>query len=151
MKLLIIDDDKVCTFITTRVAKNSGIFKEIQSVENGSDAMEFFEQVANGIVSAPDLILLDLNMPLMNGFELIEHLNKSTFPGKKPLPIAILTSSDNPIDLKRANSLGIEDYLLKSLNLKDLQNSLFSLYCAKDRRSNCVAQISDEAPRKVHR
>lgn len=135
MKLLIIDDDKVCTFITTWVAKDSGIFKEIQSVQNGRDALEIFEQVSSGTVATPDLILLDLNMPLMSGFDLIEHVNELTFPERKRLPIVVLTSSENPIDIERARSLGIEEYISKSLNLKDLQSRLFSLYRDRDRSS----------------
>lgn len=128
MKLLIIDDDKIFTVITTWVAKNSGIFTDIQSVPNGRDAVDIFEHVCKGTMAAPDLILLDLNMPLMNGFDLIEYIKDLTFPNKKSMSIVILTSSDNRIDIERAKSLGVEHYLLKSLSLKDLQSSLLSLY-----------------------
>ncbi|HEX8039220.1 MAG TPA: response regulator [Chryseosolibacter sp.] len=127
MKLLIIDDDRVCTFITTWVAKDSGIFKEIQSFQNGREALNFFDQVAGGTASAPDLILMDLNMPMISGFDLIGRLNELTFPDVKRPRIAILTSSDNRADVERARSLGVEDYLLKSANLKDLQSSLYLL------------------------
>ena len=128
MKLLIIDDDIVFTVITTWVAKNSGIFTDIQSVPNGRDAVNIFVQVSKGTMAAPDLIVLDLNMPVMNGFDFIEYIRDLTFPNKKGMSIVILTSSDNRIDIERAKSLGIEHYLLKSLSLKDLQSSLLSLY-----------------------
>lgn len=132
MKLLIIDDDKICTFITTSVAKKSGIFTDIQSVSNGRAALAVFDEVCKGTLAAPGLILLDLNMPVMNGFDFIECLNELAFPNKKSMAIAILTSSDNTTDVERARSLGIEHYLLKSLDLKDLQRSLFALYRKAD-------------------
>ena len=137
MKLLIIDDDKVSTFITAWVAKDSGIFNDIQSVTNGRKALDLFEEVCKGTATAPDLILVDLNMPLMSGFEFIECLTQLTFAGKKNMSIVILSSSDNAIDIQRAKSLGIHHYLLKSLSLKDLRSSLFALYRKMNAASRC--------------
>lgn len=127
MKLLIIDDDQVCNFISTWAAKSTGIFKEIQCVESGKHAVDIFGEVCKGVVAAPDVILVDLNMPVMNGFDVIEYIQGLTFPNKEDVEIVILTSSDNPIDIRRAMSLGIKHYVLKSLCLKELQSKLTSL------------------------
>lgn len=137
MKLLIIDDDRVSTFITAWVAKDSGIFNDIQSVANGRKALDFFEEVCKGAATAPDLILVDLNMPVMNGFEFIERLKQLPFACKKSMSIVILSSSDNAIDVERARSLGIKHYLLKSLSLKDLRRSLSALYRKTTGASTC--------------
>ena len=128
MRLLIIDDDRVSTFITAWVAKDSGIFNDIQSVTDGRKALDIFEAIGKGTGITPDLILVDLNMPVMNGFELIERLKQMAFPGKERMTVVILSSSDNAIDIQRARSLGIQHYLLKSLSLKDLRSSLYALY-----------------------
>lgn len=138
MNLLIIDDDRVCTLVTTWAAKKTGIFEDIQSVSSGREALGIFKQVCKGRIAAPDVILLDLNMPVMNGFQFIECINRLTFPNKKNMSIVILTSSDNAIDIQRARSLGIEHYLLKPLDVKDLQSTLFSLCSRKSRRSNKI-------------
>lgn len=128
MNLLIIEDDRICSYITARVAKTSGIFREIESVKNGKDALDIFEGVSRGTAAAPDVILLDLDMPLMDGFTFIEALQQSTFYDQRKLSIVILTSSDDPANIRRARSLGIEHYLLKSLDHRELQDSLFAIY-----------------------
>lgn len=142
MRLLIIDDDKVCTFITSWVAKKSGIFSDIQSVGSGRAALTILNQVSKGMHEMPDLILLDLNMPLMSGFDFIECLNELTFADKKRPTIVILTSSDNATDMERARALGIENYLLKSLKLNDLQSSLYALY----NKANTASKWSKATP-----
>jgi CheY-like chemotaxis protein len=127
MNLLIIDDDNICNFVNTRVAAKSGLFKEIRTVNNGKDALAIFTEAGKGTVAAPDLVLLDLNMPVMNGFDFMEALNCLPYPKKERLNIVILTSSDNIIDIDRARAMGIQHYLVKSLTVKDLQATIFSL------------------------
>lgn len=128
MNLLIVDDDSICNYIYTRVAATSGLFKTIRSVHNGKDALEFFDRVCQGTEQVPNVVLLDLNMPLMNGFDFILSLRQLTFPGKDHLSIVILTSSENPRDIERAHDLGIEHYLVKSVSANDLQATIFSLH-----------------------
>lgn len=128
MNLLIVDDDSISNYIYTKVAATSGLFKSIRTVHNGKDALEVFDKVCQGVEQPPDVVLLDLNMPLMNGFDFIINLQNLTFPGKEHLSIVILTSSDNPRDIERAQDLGIEHYIVKSVSANDLQATIFSLY-----------------------
>lgn len=127
MELMVIDDDRISNFINTRIAERSGLFQEIRSVSSGRDALTVFEQASDGTAKAPDMILLDLNMPVMGGFDFIEALRKIDFPTRDQVSIVIVTSSDDEQDMQRAQSLGIKHYLLKSLGPKDLQTTLFSL------------------------
>lgn len=127
MNLLIIDDDNICTFINNRVAETSGLFKEIHSAESGGEALQYFRKVCEGVVSAPDLILLDLNMPVMNGFDFVRALRELSFPNKENIAIVVLTSSEDSADLKQARSLGIDHYLIKPLTLNQLQTTIFSI------------------------
>lgn len=127
MNLLIIDDDNICTFINHRVAQTSGLFKEIHSVHSGAEALQYFRDVSEGVLPSPDLILLDLNMPVMNGFDFVKALRELSFPRKENVAIVMLTSSEDSADLKQARALGIDHYLLKPLTLNQLQATLFSL------------------------
>lgn len=146
MKLLIVDDDSTSTLITTWAAKNAGIFRDIESVRSGREALNIFEQICTGTTAAPDFVLLDLNMPVMNGFDFMERVNALLFPGKERICIIVLTSSDDPRDIMRARSLGVEHYLLKSLGPKDLQSRLISLSRKRkmDREGRaCRAAVND--------
>ena len=128
MNLLIVDDDTISNFVNTRVAQKSGLFSEIRSVNSGMAALSVFIEVCNGTAEAPDIVLLDLHMPGMNGFDFIEALKGFAYPHKERLTIVILTSSDHKGDMDRANAMGIKHYLMKSLSLQELQATIFSLY-----------------------
>ena len=127
MNLLIIDDDSISSFINTRVAQTSGLFENITSVHNGKDALDFFGNVCSGEAPAPDMILVDLNMPLINGFDFIKALQNLDYPKKDKVGIVILTSSEEAEDIEQARALGIDHYLVKPLNVNDLQKTIFSL------------------------
>src|SRR5687767_335242 len=127
MNLLIIDDDAICSFINTRVAQTSGIFREILSVHNGQDALDFLQTVANGDGKSPDVILVDLNMPVINGFDFITAFHGLQFFNKQNIGVVVLTSSIEPKDIERARSLGIRHYLQKPLTVNALQTTVFSL------------------------
>ena len=60
MKLLIIDDDDISSYVSTRFAQNSGLFTQIQSLHNGMDAVEYFQRVSAGETAAPDIVIVDL-------------------------------------------------------------------------------------------
>jgi response regulator of citrate/malate metabolism len=127
MNLLIIDDDSICSFVNIRVAQTSGIFKQIRSVHNVKDALDVIEQATKDSSLAPDVILLDLNMPILNGFDFIQAFQNSSYPNKERLSIVILTSSDNSIDIERARTCGVNHYLKKPLTVNELQTTIFSL------------------------
>jgi CheY-like chemotaxis protein len=144
LNILILDDDSICNFIHTRIAETSGFFKEVRSLYNGKDGLEMFDQVCKGTAAAPDIILLDLNMPIMDGFNFIQALHRLSFPNKERLSIIVLTSSDSMADKERVGSLGIQHYLLKPLTLKDLQTVIFSLYNNDQQISQPVTLMSCE-------
>jgi CheY-like chemotaxis protein len=135
MNLLIIDDNRICNLVSRRVAETLGIFTDIISVHKVQDALDYLQEVCKGTAIAPNLILLDLDMPVMNGFHFLEAFHHLTFPDKKNSAVAILTASEKPEDVKRARDMGISDYVLKSPGLKDLQTAMFSLHQKALRRS----------------
>ena len=127
MNLLIIDDDAICSFINTRVAQTSGIFREILSVHNGQAAMDFLQTAANGDGKTPDVILVDLNMPVINGFDFITAFHGLKFLNKKKIDVVVLTSSSELRDMERARALGINHYLQKPLTVNALQATIYAL------------------------
>ena len=127
MNLLLIDDDAICSFINTRVAQTSGIFREILSVHNGKDALDFLQTVANGDGKIPDVILVDLNMPVINGFDFITAFHGLEFFNKQNISVVVLTSSVELKDIERARALGIHHYLQKPLTVNALQATIFAL------------------------
>lgn len=127
MNLLIIDDDEICSYINIRVAQTCGLFEEIHSVHDGRAALDYFRKVCEGAAPAPDIILLDLNMPLINGFDFIRALRQLSFPNKENVKVIVLTSSTQPQDIQQAQSFGIDHYLSKPLTVNKLQNTIFYL------------------------
>ena len=114
--MLLIDDDKICNFITEATLNRLGIAEEIHAVLNGKEALEYINRVLAGDRLLPDIIFLDLNMPLMNGFQFIESFRKLDFPKKDKVKIVVLTSSENPEDIVRVKTMGIDHYLTKPIN-----------------------------------
>ena len=68
----------------------------------------------------PDLVLMDLNMPGLNGFQLIKMLRKAGYKR----PILVLTASDSPENREKAKLAGCTDYILKTLDMKDLREAV---------------------------
>lgn len=124
---MIIDDDSICNYINTRVAASSGLFTHIRSVDSAVKALDIFRRAQEGKGTFPDVILLDLNMPRMDGFDFIREVRKIDFPNKENLGIIIVTSSVDEHDLRRAQELGIRHYLVKNLTAKDLHTTIFEL------------------------
>src|SRR5690349_15659681 len=112
-KVLLIDDDTITNFINETLIKNSGLANEIVIAQNGKQGLDILLERNNNRQRMPDVILLDINMPMLNGFEFLEKLREFELGSFKAIRIAVLSSSDNDQDKAKAESLGIKYYFVK--------------------------------------
>ena len=117
-QILLIDDDEDDQFIFLTALKAVAPECACRIVNNGADAVRDL-QVHH---SKPDMIFLDLNMPIMNGFEFLAILK--TDPLLSSLPVTIYSTSDDPLDIKRAKALGAEQFISKSWEIQALIDEL---------------------------
>lgn len=111
---LIVDDDVLSRYVNEKMIKCE--FKEavIHCVASGREALDFLDSSTKGCRNFPDYIFVDINMPLMDGFEFIENLQILN-QGQHPTKIIVLSSSESDKDIKRAEELGVFGYLVKPL------------------------------------
>ncbi|QMU30879.1 response regulator [Adhaeribacter radiodurans] len=112
-KVLIVDDDTVARFLVERILTREKISKQILTASNGEEALELLKSISNH-ESYPDLIFLDIKMPVMDGFEFLEALQHSGL-SELPIKIVLLTSSHNQHDVERAKNYSVAAYLIKPL------------------------------------
>lgn len=118
---MLVDDDQIFNFINRKTLEGMNAVNDIHTALNGQQALDLINGYFTGTRSLPEIILLDLNMPLMDGFQFLEAFNKLNLEGINRIKIIIVTSSDNPKDIQRAKSLGIEHYLTKPVSEEDLK------------------------------
>ena len=118
-RLMLIDDSEIDQMIYARIARRSGLVGELLQFHDGTPALSYLCDTAN---PRPDLILLDVNMPRMNGFEFLEAATQT--PGLVLSPVVVmLTTSLNPRDRQRAESFAVvRDFLNKPLTVAHLQS-----------------------------
>ena len=128
LNMLIVDDDDMCVLMHRRIAEESGLFGRIRSVKDGFGALEILKEGSKKTRELPDIILLDLTMPFMNGVEFLDGYRQLNFRNKERITIAMLTSSVNANDRELASSLGVSHFLTKPFNAKDLLMVALSVY-----------------------
>ena len=109
LKIMLIEDDMIETMKLNRAINALQLKHKIIEAKNGEEALNILQQKSN----LPDLILLDLNMPKINGIEFLTILKNND--DLKHIPTVILTTSNNKKDLKACYSLGVSGYVLKPL------------------------------------
>lgn len=128
-ELLFIEDDEDDIFIIRRTLERNEIVANTNFVKNGQMAVEYIESCLAGTLSdnaLPALIFLDINMPLMNGFEFLQWRREQ--PALQYIPILMLTSSDSPHDIAAAYALGANAYLVKPVSSSELSSILKSAH-----------------------
>ncbi|CAD0009885.1 response regulator [Flavobacterium chungangense] len=122
--VLLIDDDFATNFINKKIVQKANITEHIQVALNGKEAIDYlcnkgkFESQET-INPQPQLVFLDINMPVMDGWEFIKsYKNLVSDERKKEIRIIMLTSSFNPADKAKADTIEeIADYRQKTLNV----------------------------------
>lgn len=114
--LTIVDDDDIFVFLTTKIIEQTNLVDLIKVFGNGLDAINFLKENKNNVDALPDIILLDLNMPIMNGWQFLEEYNKLNPTIGKKITIYICSSSISPDDITRAKTISeVSDYIIKPI------------------------------------
>ena len=117
--ILLVDDDYVNNFLTERVIRKLTIAKEIKAVRNGEEALTYLSEEKNTI---PELILLDINMPEMNGIEFLKNFKKMVLDYN--IRVILLTGIVTPEIRKKLASLGYADVIEKPFSEEKLWSIL---------------------------
>lgn len=103
-KILLIEDEEVlCNLLEKRLTKEG---YEISIARDGLDGLKKMREIK------PDLILLDIVMPKMGGFEVLEEMKKDH--DLEDIPVIIISNSGQPVEIDRAKELGVKDWLIKT-------------------------------------
>jgi two-component system response regulator len=123
LPVLLAEDEEHDVFFMRRAFQATKILNPLVSVPNGQEAISYLEaEAANGQHggnSEPQLLLLDLKMPLVNGFEVLEWIQGQP-RWRDRLPVVVLSSSGYEEDRKKALALGAKDYLVKPTDFEGL-------------------------------
>jgi len=109
--ILLVDDDPVCNFIMSRTLRSLKPDIQILKAMNGQEAMDLLLNLEAKSLPFPKQIFLDIDMPVMNGFGFLEEMKKQNL--EKCCSIVIVSSSNNPTDIARAQSLGVDEFIEK--------------------------------------
>ena len=112
--ILLIEDDKVDAMTVERAFKDNEITNKLNVVGNGEEALKTLK---DSKIEKPCIILLDLNMPKMNGIEFLRRIKNDKY--LKSIPVVILTTSSEDQDRIDCFHLGASGYILKPVDYKD--------------------------------
>lgn len=114
----LIDDDNIYQYTARIILEATGLTKEIRSFYNAQDALAFFNDPSNIVPEVlPDIIFLDINMPVMDGWAFLEEYDKFYRQLPKNIQIYMVSSSVNSSDMQRSRTYPtVSDYLVKPVN-----------------------------------
>jgi CheY-like chemotaxis protein len=118
----LIDDDSINNFINARLIRRLGVSDDVLVSLNGKEAIENLHKIEEAHTDCPTLIFLDINMPVMDGFEFVENYRKMNFVNKAEVVIYLITTSENVKDLDKAKDYPeIAGYINKPLTEEKIE------------------------------
>lgn len=117
VNILLVEDDNLDVIDVKRTLDKMHILNNMVVAKNGEDALKILNDKGRGTESTPDIVLIDINMPKMNGLEFLSVVRK--MDEWKDLKCFIITTSDEKVDRIAAKELGISGYIVKPLKLNN--------------------------------
>lgn len=115
----IIDDDHIYQVLTHKVIKSTGVVDQILQFQDGQEALEYLKENRKHVELLPDLIFLDLQMPLLDGWQFLEEYINLEF-GKK-IKLYIVSSSNSSLDKERSSYYNeVKGFLVKPITKHDI-------------------------------
>lgn len=119
--VFIVDDDEDDRFLVQQVFNQQSPDSQLKALSNGAELLETLAESE----PLPNLILLDLNMPVMSGLETLERVRQN--PAYESVPIVILTTSDQAIDRQRASRLRANGFITKPPTIRQYNEVVLNL------------------------
>ena len=115
--VLLVDDDPTTNYLNRKLLEKLAVADHVQVALNGLEALAVLAaQCPGASPTCPALIFLDINMPLMDGFEFLEAYQQLPLAQRQAMVIVMLTTSVHPRDLVRLEALPVAGFLSKPLN-----------------------------------
>lgn len=119
--VMIVDDNDTDNFISKRIIEITKFAKDVEIKNSGKSALEYLEKHKDNIIRLPDIIFLDINMPIVDGFVFLYEFEKFSETIKGKCRVIILSSSDNKRDIdKIVNNDHVVKFITKPLTEKAL-------------------------------
>lgn len=128
--IMLVEDDQVDILTVRRALKEIAVRNPVVVRENGEDALAYLRDRAS---ARPCIVLLDLNMPVMNGLEFLQQARRDE--QLRSIPVIVLTTSEEPHDKTRSFALGADGYMAKPLDYRrfvDMMRSIERYWCASE-------------------
>lgn len=122
VQVLLVEDSPDDIFFFRRALDKSGVPASLRVAEDGARAIQLLLETEQPI---PQLMFLDLKMPNVNGFEVLQWLDRQEF--KSAIRVVVLTSSDEPREMQMSRSLGAAEYLVKPVSVDKLREELMRI------------------------
>ena len=125
---LLVEDDPDQAFLMLRAFQKADVFTPLPILKSGEEAIEYLSQgrpFVKRTSGLPSVVLLDLGLPGISGFEVLEWIRQQ--PRFRSLPVVILSSSSSPDDVNRAYQLGANSYLVKPTRMAELVDLVTSV------------------------
>jgi len=120
LHILLVDDNDDDIVLITEAFADCDRSCAITSVQDGVQALDFLRQAPpHADAAPPDLVLLDINMPRLDGFGVLEAIQQA--PALSDIPVVVLSTSENGDDVRRAMALGARDCLHKPVGFDQLR------------------------------
>jgi CheY-like chemotaxis protein len=127
--ILIADDDQEDRMLAEDALKESRLVNDIRFVEDGEELLEYLQHRGRYAdpegAPRPGMILLDLNMPRMDGREALKHIKSD--PELRRIPVIVLTTSKAEEDIYRSYDLGVNSFIIKPVTFDSLVNIMRAL------------------------
>ena len=149
--ILLVEDREDDIFLIRRSFEKGGINNPLQVVRDGEEAISYLEGLGRyrnrDEYPLPDLILLDLKMPRIDGFEVLRWIRRQ--PGLATIRVVVLTSSDAIRDVNRAYALGANSFLVKPLEFENVIETakMLKTYWLQLSKAPETSRPSSELPR----
>ena len=115
--ILLVEDDPDHEALAIRALRKANVANEIQVAHDGAEALEYLNAASSGAKTMPQLVLLDLKLPKVDGLEILRRIRAAEKTAL--LPVVVLTSSDEEKDIVSSYRLGVNSYIRKPVNFTD--------------------------------
>lgn len=123
--VLLVEDSPSDVFLTSEAIRKSVEDPIIYTVRDGEEALDFlYRRGDHKDAPRPDIVILDINLPKMSGFDVLQEMNKT--PSLEIIPVVILTTSSDQDDIVRSYRLHASSYMTKPVDPERLRDAILS-------------------------